>query len=79
MWLFRWRALLRRYNTPYNDLPRILEIAELLPAQLEFQTRTAGAAVNLGSLGSPRSAAIKAELGGIVASVPPDPKTYALH
>jgi hypothetical protein len=83
MWHFRWRARLRRYNSPYSDLPEILELKELYPAQLSFQKRAAEALAYYlvhPSAADPRSVELKAELGRIAVHLPkPDTKIYAIH
>jgi len=75
MWHFRWRARLRRYNTPYDDLPRILEATYLLPAEGTLVIRAGKAAAQLNSYNQ-GNARLKAEL---MQSIGTSAKTYAIH
>jgi len=75
MWHFRWRARLRRYNTPYNDLPQILEAVYLLPAEGSLVARAAEAGAQLNSYNE-GNIALKKELAQ---SIGTSAKTYAIH
>jgi hypothetical protein len=74
MWHFRWRARLRRYNRPYDDLVGKLERALLVTPQLSFQTRAGAASLRTMS---PRNALIHKELDQVLLTT--DPKTFAVH
>ena len=60
MWRFKWRARLRRYNSPYDDLSRLIEVPTMLPAHTAFLAK--GAQAKVFSWSSAGNLALKSEL-----------------
>lgn len=75
MWHFKWRARLRRYNSPYDDLSRLIEVPTMLPAHTAFLAK--GAQAKLFSWSSAGNLALKSELYRF--ANPADQKAVVIH
>jgi hypothetical protein len=75
MWHFKWRARLRRYNSPYGDLSTAIELPTMLPAHGALLKKASEA--KLITWTSPGNIGLKSELYRF--ANPADQKSVAIH